>query len=66
MPDTPKDPLLESSSLYQNFLAERDEINKHKWFRSEEAGRDIGFEAALVDWMLNHRAQWRARRGVEQ
>ena len=61
MPKPPKkDPLLEKSSLYQKFLAERDEILKHKWIKSEEAGRDIGFEAALVDWMLHHRSQWRA------
>ncbi len=46
-------------SLYQEFLAEREEILKHKWIRSEEAGRDVGFEAALVDWARNHRADWK-------
>ena len=66
MAETPEDSLLINSSLYREFLAERDEINKHKWFRSEEAGHDIGFEAALVDWMLNHRAEWRANRGAGQ
>jgi hypothetical protein len=58
------DPLLEKSSLYQAFLAEREEILKHKWIKSEEAGRDIGFEAALVDWMLHHRREWRESRGT--
>jgi hypothetical protein len=62
MAESTVDPLLMNSSVYQEFLAEREEINKHKWFRSEEAGHDIGFEAALVDWMLKHRAEWRARR----
>lgn len=58
------DSILENSSLYREFLAEREEILKHKWLKSEEAGRDIGFEAALVDWMLHHRTEWRAvRRG---
>jgi hypothetical protein len=66
MAEPHEDPLLKSSSLYQEFLAEREEINKHKWFRSEEAGHDIGFEAALVDWMLNHRAEWRTRRDAGQ
>ena len=30
-----------------------------EWIRSEEAGRDIGFETALVDWMINHRSGWK-------
>lgn len=61
----PEDSLLEGSTLYQKFRAERDEILKHKWIKSEEAGRDIGFEAALVDWMLHHRDTWRARQAAE-
>lgn len=66
MADFTEDPLLSNSPAYREFLAEREEINKHKWFRSEEAGRDIGFDAALVDWMLKHRAEWRSRREKEQ
>ena len=27
------------------------EIEKHKWFESEKAGHDIGFEAAAADWI---------------
>ncbi len=53
------DPLLTNSSLYQEFLAERDEIGRHKWLKSEEAGHDVGFETALVDWTLNHRTLWK-------
>lgn len=53
------DQLVVNSSLYQEFLAERDEILRHKWIRSEEAGHDIGFETALVDWMLNYRSEWK-------
>ncbi len=56
------DPLLEKSSLYREFLAELREIERHKWFKSEQAGHDIGFETALVDWSLNHRAEWRRSR----
>lgn len=58
------DPLLKKSTLYQEFLAEREEILRHKWLKSEEAGRDIGFESALVDWMINHRSQWKRDRTV--
>lgn len=55
---------LQQSSLYQEFQAEREEILRHKWIESEKAGYDIGFERALVDWMLHHRSAWRkARRG---
>ena len=49
----------EDSSVYQYFLAEREEILKHKWIESEKAGYDIGFEKALVDWILKHRKNWR-------
>jgi hypothetical protein len=54
--------LLHNSSLYREFLAEKDEILRHKWIESEKAGRDIGFEAALVDWITKHRAGWRRAR----
>ena len=53
------DTLLEKSSLYQRYLTERDEILRHKWLESEKEGHDIGFERALVDWVLNHRSEWR-------
>ncbi len=54
--------LLERSSLYLEFLAERQEILRHKWLESEKAGRDIGFEQALVSWVVHHRQQWRRER----
>lgn len=53
---------LEGSSLYQEFLAEREEILRHKWIESEKLGHDIGFERALLDWIRNHRDQWRRSR----
>lgn len=56
--------LLRNSSLYREFLAEREEILRHKWIESEKAGRDIGFERALLDWMLKHRAVWRQSRAT--
>ena len=50
---------LNRSSVYQEFLAEREEILKHKWLESEKAGHDIGYERALLDWIINHREKWR-------
>ena len=50
---------VKKSSLYQEFLAEREEILRHKWLESERLGEDIGFERALLDWIRNHREEWR-------
>lgn len=52
------------SSLYQEFLAEREEILRHKWLESEKQGKDIGFEKALLDWIRKHRESWRKSRKV--
>ena len=54
--------LLKGSRLYQEFLAEREEIMRHKWYESEKAGHDVGFEKALLDWLVRHRATWRQKR----
>ncbi len=53
---------VKNSVLYKEFLAEREEILKHKWIESEKAGADIGFEKALLDWIMKHRSNWRERR----
>ena len=54
--------LVKNSVLYKEFLAEREEILKHKWIESEKAGHDIGFEKALLDWIVKHRSAWRDKR----
>ena len=56
---------VKQSSLYQEFLAEREEILKHKWIESERLGHDIGFERALLDWIRKHRDSWRAARRAQ-
>ena len=57
-----KSQFVKNSVLYKEFLAEREEILKHKWIESEKAGKDIGFEKALLDWIVKHRSSWRDRR----
>ena len=47
-----------SHNTYKLYLMMCDEIKKHKWIESEKAGRDIGFEDALVDWVSKHRKGW--------
>jgi hypothetical protein len=53
---------VKNSTLYKEFLAEREEILRHKWVESEKAGHDIGFEHALLDWIIKHRSAWREHR----
>jgi hypothetical protein len=64
MPSSEEDQsqFVKNSVLYKEFLAERAEILKHKWIESEKAGRDIGFEKALLDWIMKYRSDWRDRR----
>jgi len=56
---------VKNSVLYKEFLAEREEILKHKWIESEKAGADIGFERALLDWIVKYRSSWRNKRMKE-
>ena len=54
--------LVKNSVLYKEFLAEREEILRHKWIESEKVGQDIGFERALLDWIVKYRSAWRTDR----
>ncbi len=49
---------IEKTSLYREFLAMKEEINKHKWYESEKVGYDIGFPRALIDWTLKFKSKW--------
>lgn len=51
-----------NSSIYKEFLEEREEVLRHKWLESEKKGYDIGYSAALIDWILKHRSDWRNNR----
>ena len=54
--------LLTGSLLFRERKAERDAINRYRRVQSECLGYDIGFDAALVGWMLRHRKSWREDR----
>jgi len=64
-PDNAAD-FFKNSTLYREFQAEREEILRHKWIESEKAGKDIGFEQALTDWIIKHRGKWRKSRQQHQ
>ena len=54
-------PSLSSTNLYRYFTAMREEILKHKWYESERAGKDVGFEYALINWTMKFRNTWQAK-----
>ncbi|MES2709122.1 MAG: DUF4032 domain-containing protein [Verrucomicrobiota bacterium] len=47
---------------YRDFLADREDLMRHKWLMSERAGHDVGLEAALLDWVAHQRAAFRRQR----
>lgn len=49
---------IQETSIYQEILAFREEVLKHKWYESEKAGYDIGWTKALIDWSLKYKSQW--------
>jgi hypothetical protein len=57
--------LVKNSLLYKEYLAECDEILRHKWIESEKAACDIGFERAWMDWIVNYRSVWLQNRRNE-
>lgn len=50
------------SSIYKEYLALKEEVNKHKWYESERAGRDIGWAQALIDWTIKFKSKWVSER----
>lgn len=51
---------MQRTRLFQNWKAMKQEILQHKWLESEKAGHDVGWEKAATNWMIHHRAQFRA------
>jgi hypothetical protein len=52
------------SILNSELLKDQDilnEINRYKWFESEKAGSDIGFETAAREWINTYSAQYLAQ-----
>ncbi len=51
-----------NSLIYKEFLEEKQEVLKHKWIESEKKGYDIGFDTALIEWIVKYRSGWRNSR----
>ena len=43
------------TSLFQEWEAMKEDVLRHKWYESEKAGHDIGWERALVDYTVRMR-----------
>lgn len=41
---------------------ERKAIETHKYFLSQQAGRDVGMAYAIAHWLVHHAAKWRYER----
>jgi hypothetical protein len=50
---------IETLLIYKEALAQREEVERHKWLESEKVGRDIGYDAALIDWVIKHKSKWK-------
>ena len=40
--------------IYRRWEAMRRDILLHKWYESEKAGYDIGWDRAVIDWMIKY------------
>jgi|GEM_PF-5804254 hypothetical protein len=45
---------LQQTALYRAWSDMKQEILLHKWYESERAGFDIGWDRAAVDWMVRY------------
>ncbi len=50
------------TDLEQFSNAELEAIEIHKYYLSEKAGHDVGWECAIKDWLANYAARWRYER----
>lgn len=56
--------LVTSSLLFRKLSAKLKAINEHKWYESEREGHDIGFDRALVSWIVKHSRGWKKRQSA--
>ncbi|HMO52494.1 MAG TPA: DUF4032 domain-containing protein [Kiritimatiellia bacterium] len=51
---------LENTRLFQYWASMKQDILLHKWYESERAGHDVGWERASTSWMIHHRRRFDA------
>jgi hypothetical protein len=45
---------VQQTALVRTWAAMKQEILLHKWYESERAGQDIGWDRAAVDWLVRY------------
>jgi hypothetical protein len=50
--DCAADEWVRNTRLFREWESTKREIQLHKWYESERAGHDIGWERASIDWMI--------------
>lgn len=55
--DIPAEQWVKNTRLFRQWEDMKREIQLHKWYESEKAGHDIGWERATVDWMIRYGAK---------
>lgn len=48
------DEWLQRTQLFVRWKAMKQEILLHKWYESEKAGHDVGWERAATSWMIHY------------
>jgi len=46
--------LVTNSLLFAAMSRRAKEVNEHKWYESERVGYDIGFDRALLNWVIRY------------
>ena len=49
---------LAGTDLWESFVDQIEAISRHKWNASFTAGKDIGHEKAVRDWLQKYRVRW--------
>ncbi len=52
-------PAWRKEKAMRDLNAQLREIERHKYYLSEKAGEDVGWEAAAKDWIQTHAGAWR-------
>jgi hypothetical protein len=50
---------VEALLIYKEAFAQKKEVERHKWLESEKAGKDIGYDTALINWVIKHKSKWK-------
>jgi len=53
-PEAPAEEWLQRTELFRRWADMKQEILLHKWYESERAGYDVGWERAATNWMIHH------------